>query len=161
MSQPAGASRTAVYRFFDASGLLLYVGVTDQPTVRFAAHRASSAWWTSVDHVRTRVSWHATREEGELAERRAIEIERPEFNVLGKDGYRGGRRKVMPSAEVAKRIDHVVALYRQQQQIEAAYREELARLTNKEGDAVPIAHVADRLGVERKTVYRHLGRSMT
>lgn len=66
-----------------------------------------------------------------------------------------------PSDEVATRIDAVVALYRQQQDIEAAYKKALAELTSAEGDAVPIAHIAERLGLQRKTIYRHLGRSMT
>lgn len=66
-----------------------------------------------------------------------------------------------PSDDVAARIDHVVTLYRQQQEIEAEYKRALAELTSAEGDAVPIAHMAERLGLQRKTVYRHLGRSMT
>lgn len=65
-----------------------------------------------------------------------------------------------PNDDVAKRIDHVVALHRQQQQVEAQYKAALAELVSSDGDAVPIAHIADRLDVERKTVYRHLGRSM-
>jgi AcrR family transcriptional regulator len=40
-------------------------------------------------------------------------------------------------------------------------RRALAAVTDKASDAVPIAHMAERLGVERRTVYRHLGRSMT
>jgi len=66
-----------------------------------------------------------------------------------------------PSGDVAARIDRVVALFLKQQEIETAYKRALADLTSPNGDAVPIAHVADRLGVQRKTVYRHLGRSMT
>lgn len=66
-----------------------------------------------------------------------------------------------PSDEVAARIDGVVALFRQAQDIEAAYKRALADLTSADGDAVPIAYIAAQLGVERKTVYRHLGRSMT
>jgi len=66
-----------------------------------------------------------------------------------------------PSPDVVARIDHVAALFRRQQQIEAEYKRELAALTDKEGDAVPIAYMAERLGIQRKTVYRHLGRSMT
>ncbi|MEV1013847.1 hypothetical protein AB0I89_24140 [Micromonospora sp. NPDC049801] len=66
-----------------------------------------------------------------------------------------------PTSDVADRIDEVVNLYNQLQEIDAKYREKLGHLADKEGDAVPIAHLAARLGVERKTVYRHLGRSMT
>ena len=67
-----------------------------------------------------------------------------------------------PDDAVAARIDHVVELYRKAQEFEADYRRELAKLTAKPGPyEVPIAHIADRLDLERKTVYRHLGRSMT
>lgn len=66
-----------------------------------------------------------------------------------------------PTPEVDQRIDAAVALFRQQQEIETAYKKALAKLADLNGDAVPIAHLAERLGVERKTVYRHLGRSMT
>jgi len=71
------------------------------------------------------------------------------------------KRYSPPTAEVAERIDQVVALFQRQQEIKAEYERALAELTDKEGDAVPIAHIAERLGIERKTVYRHLGRSMT
>lgn len=71
------------------------------------------------------------------------------------------KRYSPPDDEVAARIDRVVSLFRQQQDIEAQYKRALAELTDKTGDAVPIAHIAERLGIERKTVYRHLGRSMT
>lgn len=66
-----------------------------------------------------------------------------------------------PSTDVAARIDEVVALFKEQQAVEARYKQALAAVTDKAGDAVPIAHMAEKLGVERKTVYRHLGRSMT
>jgi AcrR family transcriptional regulator len=71
------------------------------------------------------------------------------------------KRYSPPSDEVATHIDHVVTLFKRQEEIAAEYKKALADLTSKEGDAVPIAHIAERLGVERKTVYRHLGRSMT
>jgi hypothetical protein len=66
-----------------------------------------------------------------------------------------------PTPEVAARVERVVALFRQQQEVEAEYRRALAEVTRADGDAVPIAYVAGQLGVERKTVYRHLGRRMT
>jgi predicted GIY-YIG superfamily endonuclease len=151
--------RTAVYRFFDPAGSLLYVGVTDNPTIRFAAHRGKANWWTRADPTNTTLSWYETREEAEAAELQAIVSERPEFNIVGKDGYRGGRRKAMLSEAQGVNVDRVVALFRQRQEIEAEYKQALAELISS--DDVPIGYIASRLGVERKTVYRHLGRSMT
>jgi transcriptional regulator of acetoin/glycerol metabolism len=66
-----------------------------------------------------------------------------------------------PDRKVAARIEAMVKLFQRQQEIEAEYKRALAALADPEGDNVPISHLAERLGIERKTVYRHLGRSMT
>lgn len=66
-----------------------------------------------------------------------------------------------PTPAVEEHVRSVVALFRQRQEIEDEYKRELATLTSPDGDGVPIAYIADQLGLERKTVYRHLGRSMT
>jgi hypothetical protein len=67
-----------------------------------------------------------------------------------------------PTPEVAAEVDAVAELHRKWQEAEAEYKGRLARLIDPQGDwKVPVAHIADRLGVERKTVYRHTGRSMT
>lgn len=66
-----------------------------------------------------------------------------------------------PNDEVNRRIEAAVTLLRQKEEIEAQYKAALAALADPDGDAVPIAHLSERLGVERKTIYRHLGRSMT
>lgn len=72
------------------------------------------------------------------------------------------QRYTPPSDEVAAEIAAAVELFRQKQEIDAKYREAIAKLADREtGRAVPIAYLAAQLGVERKTVYRHLGRSMT
>ncbi|MFI5895697.1 hypothetical protein ACIA5D_36940 [Actinoplanes sp. NPDC051513] len=71
------------------------------------------------------------------------------------------RQKWIPTPEQDQRIQAAVELHQQQQEIEAQYKKALAELADPDGDAVPIAHLAERLGVERKTVYRHLGRSMS
>jgi predicted transcriptional regulator YheO len=72
------------------------------------------------------------------------------------------RRYSPPTPEVAARIAAMVDLYRKQQEIEAKYKAALGELADKDGDyKVPIAHLAEQLGIERKTVYRHLGQSMT
>ncbi len=66
-----------------------------------------------------------------------------------------------PDAEVAAEIDEMVALDRRAEEFASKHREALAKLADPEGRNVPIAHLAEALGVERKTVYRRLGRSMT
>jgi transcriptional regulator of acetoin/glycerol metabolism len=71
-------------------------------------------------------------------------------------------RYTPPNDEVAAEIEAAVDLFRQKVEIDNRYKEALAKLADREtGRAVPIAYLATKLGVERKTVYRHLGRSMT
>ncbi len=70
-------------------------------------------------------------------------------------------RYTPPTPEVAQHVERVVELFRRIQEADAEYRKALAELASTDGDAVPVAYIADQLGVERKTVYRHLGRSMT
>ncbi len=43
MSKPA-----AVYRFWDASDMLLYIGVTENPDGRFGGHESTKPWWPDV-----------------------------------------------------------------------------------------------------------------
>ncbi|MFI2663375.1 hypothetical protein [Micromonospora carbonacea] len=65
-----------------------------------------------------------------------------------------------PDDEVAARINEVVERYKRWHQAEAEYKALLAEVADPDKDNAPIAHLADRLGVERKTVYRHLGKPM-
>lgn len=71
--------RTMLYRFYNAEGELLYVGITDQPQVRWAAHARNSLWWPRFCIVHT--EWLATRADAEVAEAAAIRRERPRHNV--------------------------------------------------------------------------------
>lgn len=75
--------RTALYRLFDASDVLLYVGVAFAPEARCNVHRSDKAWWPQV--ARRTVEWHDTRLLALAAEDRAIEIEHPVHNRVGAD----------------------------------------------------------------------------
>lgn len=72
-----GADGVFVYRCYDQSGVLLYVGYTSQLGIRMQAHRRSP-WWPRVANV--------TRQQCETvtaamaAERLAIQQERPLLN---------------------------------------------------------------------------------
>jgi hypothetical protein len=69
---------TALYRPYDASDVLLYVGVSDQPGRRGGRHRKRSSWAEFA--VRTDLTWFPTRADAERAEVEAIKTESPLFN---------------------------------------------------------------------------------
>jgi predicted GIY-YIG superfamily endonuclease len=164
---------TGLYRLYSAPGELLYIGITNDIRRRFANHARSKSWWVYVDPSRTRVEWLPCRADAESAELQAIRAENPLHNVVTSDesgcarflpsrpGAKWGRPKWQPSHEQAAAISAVVDLYRLKQRLEAEYKALLAEVANPDKDDVPIKHLAERLEVERKTVYRHLGRSMT
>lgn len=84
---------TALYRLFNNADVLLYVGVANRPPERFNTHLSLKRWWDEV--VRTDLEWHETRKAALTAERTAILIENPLYNILipGPDG--GARGSVV------------------------------------------------------------------
>jgi predicted GIY-YIG superfamily endonuclease len=72
--------RHALYRFFDQSDVLLYVGITVDIGARFKKHRSDKPWWDQVDHIG--IEHFDTRREAEAAEREAIQREQPLHNVV-------------------------------------------------------------------------------
>ncbi|MFJ9420759.1 type II toxin-antitoxin system prevent-host-death family antitoxin [Streptomyces sp. NPDC101249] len=87
--------RTALYRLYDDTGLLLYIGISHQPEVRFEQHAKSKVWWAQV--ARRTVEWFDDRPSAAQAEAEAIRAEDPEHN-----GTYSPRRS-------RKSIRHVVA----------------------------------------------------
>ncbi|MYX88449.1 MULTISPECIES: GntR family transcriptional regulator [unclassified Streptomyces] len=71
---------TGLYRLFGSDERLLYVGVSNNPGVRWAQHSEEKEWWDQVDNHT--VHWFRSRLEAETAERVAIEVERPLYNHL-------------------------------------------------------------------------------
>lgn len=65
-----------------------------------------------------------------------------------------------PTRDIERKIAKVVNLREEIDRKEEEYKRLLTALVDKDGDNVPVAYMADRLGVERKTVYRHTGRPM-
>lgn len=70
--------QVALYRHYDADGVLLYVGISNNPRGRSRTHRTTSVWTEFT--VREEVQWLADRAEAEAAERVAIATEKPLFN---------------------------------------------------------------------------------
>ena len=71
-------TRAALYRHYDKSERLLYVGVTRDPARRFAVHCVSKDW--AHDVVTIRLEWFQSKTDAFDAERVAIASERPVYN---------------------------------------------------------------------------------
>lgn len=69
----------ALYRYYDADGRLLYVGISKAPGMRDEQHRANSKWHRF--HADRTVDWYPTRDDAHDAERDAIQGEAPVFNL--------------------------------------------------------------------------------
>lgn len=71
-----------VYRCFNGSGDLLYVGQTTEGVKRLRQHEKDKSWWPEVETVRQQKC--ASREEMNEVELRAIREENPRYNVAGR-----------------------------------------------------------------------------
>jgi len=67
----------AVYRIYDADDLLLYVGMSIQPSQRIHDHSVKE-WFVSADKVK--ICWHKTKESALNAEAISIITGKPKFN---------------------------------------------------------------------------------
>lgn len=85
-----------VYRFFNESSELLYVGITNRGRRRIHEHARTKQWWP---HVHTAAfEHHPSRMAALDAEKRAIQAEHPTHNIIhnghtfvGPDQILGGR----------------------------------------------------------------------
>ncbi|MGW2223814.1 hypothetical protein [Streptomyces formicae] len=78
----ADAERTALYRFSDAAGKLLYVGITKSFGQCWLNHSRKKPWWPQVQsHT---AEWFDSRPEAEAAEKQAVIAEGPKYNVVHK-----------------------------------------------------------------------------
>lgn len=75
--------RCAVYRYFNATGGLLYVGLSMDPRQRHHTHVATKKPWLA-DVASQTIEWFATRAEASDAEQRAIDTENPMHNIATK-----------------------------------------------------------------------------
>lgn len=70
--------RVALYRHFDRDGVLLYVGVSQDPKIRRQSHSRHAVWHEFAS--REEVTWLDDRDAALEAEREAIRTESPLFN---------------------------------------------------------------------------------
>jgi len=75
----------AVYRLYDADGVLLYIGSAYEPDVRCKEHE-KQPWWPDV--ARRTEEWHPNRGTAYVQELKAIAAEGSKYNLMGTPGYR-------------------------------------------------------------------------
>lgn len=88
---PPAASRSPVvnqtvslYRFFNSTGELLYIGITNRVPRRLDQHGDDKPWYLEVADVK--VEHHPNRDAALAAEKTAIKTERPKYNVVHNRG---------------------------------------------------------------------------
>lgn len=91
-------SRTALYRYYDRHGLLLYVGITGRGVRRNAEHNKNAEWWPLV--ASQEVEHFDTRDLALSAEKSAIERLRPPFNQQHNPDHRLRRRAYFDASAV-------------------------------------------------------------
>lgn len=75
--------KTCVYRLFDKTGTLLYIGKTVNPNQRFKQHAEEQIWWPQVDMSKTQIVWYPNWDWAGKVEVASIKAERPRFNIIG------------------------------------------------------------------------------
>jgi len=108
------SGRTAIYRLYDANGVLLYIGQTCRPpTVRMREHGKVKSWW---DEVATGTIVWVPYEDADTEERRAILAENPRHNherhPVNHVRHRGSRTWEPIPDDLAKRLARAGRKYR-------------------------------------------------
>lgn len=79
--------RPVLYRVFDRTGRLIYVGHSINLHTRAMEHRSQSWWWKPLAH-RMRIQILPTVAAAKAAEKAAIREETPVFNSMGYGNWR-------------------------------------------------------------------------
>ncbi len=105
---PETSERTALYRLFDWTGVLLYVGISNNPESRFRQHRTQKSWWAQVDGIS--FEWFESRYKPSLADSQAISTESPRHNIHQTDPWRARQRADALAVSPEKRRNRSVGL---------------------------------------------------
>jgi hypothetical protein len=81
-------TKCALYRHFDKTGNLLYVGIACNPFRRSVDHSCNADWFERV--ARIDIEWHLTRDAALWFEEMAIARENPKYNRMRPAGIGEG-----------------------------------------------------------------------
>lgn len=92
-------STPVVYRVYDATGRLIYIGATSNLPKRLTYHRSQAWWWSLAAHV-TESQVYPDMEAAHDAEWAAIAAESPAFNLALKRGRPSSRPRALSDADL-------------------------------------------------------------
>ena len=102
----------SLYRMWDVTGKLLYVGISDDIGSRLWQHARKKPWFTDV--ARIEIQQHLDRPAALIAEESAIRTERPAHNIVFNEwSPLAGRSKPQetidrsPAARERRRLDYL------------------------------------------------------
>lgn len=142
-----GDDLTALYRFFDADGRLLYVGISDNIRSRWGHHRNHKSWWPDVARATVELfdTWGAAAEAEDLA----IKTEDPLYNVTGRP-----RRIIKtPDWPAQPIVDDEGQVMTDLQNAAAEYERLTADMADLKGQVMEAATSAIEAGCPRQAVY--------
>jgi hypothetical protein len=102
-SEPNRTRPTSIYKYFDARGILIYVGLTGQGVTRNRQHNSDKAWWPFV--ASQDVEHFDTRAEAQGREIALIHQFRPPFNIVHNADYRELRRAYLDMQDGPAALD--------------------------------------------------------
>jgi len=100
---PAAEAAQFLYRHFDRDGRLLYVGISSSALRRLDEHKGASHWFHEIANIT--ISSFGTRAEVLLAERNAVQDERPLHNL--KLQRKDGQQEIKPTKGEVSKVDLV------------------------------------------------------
>lgn len=137
-SPALGPDATALYRFYDRSDGLLYVGQSRDPSRRMGDHKAKKEWWAVMATMR--LEWHETLEMALEAEKIAIETEKPLHNIQ----HNRGAATVTTTTKKKTTIDDVRTLS-PGYAVGIALREPIAKLNYFVGEVQAVDDIGIRI----------------
>jgi len=143
---------TDLYRFYNSTGELLYVGISLSAITRATQHKKQKSWWHEV--ARMDVSPIADHFDPRIVERQTIIAERPRFNIQHNRVIPGGQDVVQ--LLMAQRDEQG---FSPKVTNRKALKQAAAVLANKTtAEAYTIPEFASAFGVCRATVYNMINR---
>ncbi|WP_329390157.1 GntR family transcriptional regulator [Streptomyces sp. NBC_01716] len=103
---PELPERTALYRLYDASDRLLYIGIAKDTKKRWKDHELIQRWWHLV--ARHTITWLPSREQALAVEEKTVREETPLYNAERLPNGRYKRLKYDDTREVRHAADSLL-----------------------------------------------------